>query len=82
MNADRRTRQGVRDLNPPGHNARPASCPCRRDPSTATRVEMRIRTVTVRDGTTGAIVMQEPRSVGVHLCVFCGVERFSEHDED
>lgn len=82
MNPQRTTKQGVRDLNQPGQNGKRAQCQCRRDPTTATRVEVRVRTVTVRDGRTGAVISELPRSVGVHLCVFCGVERFSEHDED
>lgn len=71
----KRTRQGVRDLNQPGSNRR-ANCQCRRDPSTPTRVEPRIRTVTVKD-LAGEIILQEPRPVGVHLCVLCGIERYS-----
>lgn len=80
QNTESRTRQGVRDLNPPRNGKRP-NCQCQRDPQTATRVEQRIRTVITKD-LSGAIIAQEPKSVGVHICVFCGIERFSEHDED
>ena len=73
------TRQGVRDLNPPRVNGKRPSCPCRRDPSTATRVDKQLRTVTVQ---TAMGPIPQERWVGVHFCLYCGVERFSEHDED
>lgn len=67
------THQGVRDLNPKGYNAKPATCPCHRNPEIPTRVEMQLREVK-----TGG----EIKLVGVHLCTFCGRDRGSEHDED
>jgi len=81
MNAARTTRQGVRDLNPPGQNGKKPQCQCKRDPQTATRVEQRIREVTLKDNN-GNPVDKVLKSVGVHLCVFCGTERYSEHDEE
>lgn len=81
MNTERTTRQGVRDLNPPAQNGKKPQCQCKRDPQTATRVEQRIREVTLRDNA-GNDLGKVPKSVGVHLCVFCGTERFSEHDEE
>ena len=79
MQHERLTRQGVRDLNPKGHNARSAACPCHRNPEIPTRVELHIRPVTTQ---TPLGTITSDQAVGVHMCAFCGRERFSEHDED